>query len=104
MSHEKTSPALSANWLPPQLLSCFLRFYWMTNRSFRSRAAPDFPAVEDLRGRTVPGANTGESPALLGQLLQQRSRLPEYAMLPLKFADAVIHFSKAHGIREPHRA
>src|SRR5579863_7116307 len=25
-------------------------------------------------------------------------------MLPLKFADAVIHSSKAHGIREPHRA
>ena len=63
--------------------------------------APEFLDFRALGGCAVSGVETGKGPALLGQLFQQGSRLPEHAMLPLKFANAVVHFSESHGVREP---
>src|SRR5258708_18095464 len=47
---------------------------------------------------------SGEGFALLGELLQQRSRAPGFAMLLVKFADAFVNFFQTYCIRVPHRA
>src|SRR5580704_10543168 len=53
---------------------------------------------------TVLFGEFGEGFALLGELLQQGSRTPDFAMMFLKFADAFVNVTQAHGIRVPHRA
>ena len=71
---------------------------------FQVATAPEFLDFRALSGCAVSGVETGKGLSLLGQLFQQGSRLPEHAVLALKFADAVVHFSESHGVREPHRS
>src|SRR5260370_71381 len=45
-----------------------------------------------------------ERPALLRQLPQQRRGRPQVAVLPLKLADALVHFLEPYRVRVPHRS
>src|SRR4029077_3069904 len=45
-----------------------------------------------------------EAFAFFRQTLEQRRRLPEFAVLLVKFADAVVNFFQADSVRIPHRA
>src|SRR6266436_123199 len=44
----------------------------------------------------------GERPALLGELLQERRRRPDFAVLLLEFADSLVDGFQANGVRMPH--
>ena len=46
----------------------------------------------------------GKALAFFSQTLEQRSGLPEFAVLLMKFADAIVNFFQADRIRIPHRA
>src|SRR5450755_1299450 len=46
----------------------------------------------------------GESAPFIRQLLEQRSRLPEFAVCAMKFADPVVDFLESDGIGIPHGA
>src|SRR6266704_3993765 len=44
----------------------------------------------------------GERPALLGELLQEWSRRPDFTVLLLEFADSLVDGFQANGVRIPH--
>src|SRR6266704_3882148 len=44
----------------------------------------------------------GERPALLGELLQERYRRPDFTVLLLEFADSLVDGFQANGVRIPH--
>ena len=40
---------------------------------------------------------------MLGEAMEQRSRLPDLAVLSVEFADSLVHVFEADGVRIPHR-
>src|SRR6478609_1396868 len=61
------------------------------------------PALRPLRGCAGFCIEVCEAFAFFHQTLQQRRRLPEFSVLPVKFADAVVNFFEADSVCIPHR-
>src|ERR1022692_856944 len=71
----------------------------------RRRLAEVVPGLSGtLRGRNLLFVELGKSLALFRQALQKRSRCPQFSLLFVEFANALLDLLQSHRVGMPHRA
>ena len=75
-----------------------------SRRPSRPRLAAVVPGLSGtLRGRNLLFVEPGKSLALFRQALQKRSRCPQFSLLFVEFANALVDLLQSHRVGMPHR-